>query len=182
MSARGRELIAANEPAVVAKPLLDPIVVENGQGNGGLADSACTNESNWGEALGEIDHLLDQYVASKHGPGWRRRRLSRCARFKYQILDPTGSLDCRPDLGLSNCECPFDDEWNMANVTHRLKLTVSPVLTFQHVPANIGDYGVGVHNVVMKLRNDGVGIHNFVVNARNSHVCVYCELSLGMNV
>ena len=40
MGTRGGELVATNESTVVAKVLLDPIMVENGQGDGGLANSA----------------------------------------------------------------------------------------------------------------------------------------------
>ena len=43
----------------MTKPLLDSVVVEDGQGNRGLADSASANESDWGKLLGEIDYLLD---------------------------------------------------------------------------------------------------------------------------
>ena len=60
MRTRGRKLIAANEPTVIAKPLLDLVVVEDGQGNGGLADSTSADESDRSELLGEIDYLLDQ--------------------------------------------------------------------------------------------------------------------------
>jgi hypothetical protein len=45
MSARGRELVATNEPPVLAEPLLDPIVVEDGQGDGCLPDPPCTDQS-----------------------------------------------------------------------------------------------------------------------------------------
>jgi len=55
----GGEFITADEPTVVAKPLFDPIVMENSQGDRGLADSARANESDWDEVLGEIDNLLD---------------------------------------------------------------------------------------------------------------------------
>ena len=41
------ELITTDESTVVAKPFLDPIVVEDGQGNRGLANPARTNESDW---------------------------------------------------------------------------------------------------------------------------------------
>jgi hypothetical protein len=68
VSTRGRKLVATDEATVIAKLLLDPIVVENSQGDGGLADSASTDESDWGEVLSEIDYLLDQLVASKEGP------------------------------------------------------------------------------------------------------------------
>jgi len=58
-------LIAANKPTVVAKLLLDLVVVEDGQCNGGFANSTSADESDWSELLGEIDNLLDQLVASK---------------------------------------------------------------------------------------------------------------------
>jgi len=51
----------------VAKSLLDPIVVENGKGDGCLADSTGTDEGDWSEVLSEIDYLLDQLVASEKG-------------------------------------------------------------------------------------------------------------------
>ena len=68
MSGRGRELVATNESAVMAKPLLDPIVVENGQGDGRLANSTSTNEGDRNKVLSEIDYLFDQLVASEEGP------------------------------------------------------------------------------------------------------------------
>ena len=64
----GGELVATDEQTVIAKPPLDSIVVENSQGNRGLADSASADESDWNEVLGEIDYLPDQLVASKEGP------------------------------------------------------------------------------------------------------------------
>jgi len=85
---RSRELIAADESTVVAKPLLNPIVVENSQGNGRLADPASTDESDWVKVLNEIDCLLDQLVASKQGPWGQRRGLSGYATFRYKM---TGS-------------------------------------------------------------------------------------------
>ena len=86
MSAGGGELVTTDEPAVVAKLLLDSIVVENSQRNGGLADSASADESDWDEVLSKIDYLLDQLVASKEGPWGQRRGFSRCARFKYKMM------------------------------------------------------------------------------------------------
>ena len=56
-------------------------MVEDGQGDGGFADSPSTNESDWGKLLGEIDHLLDQLVASKKRPWGRGWRFSGYARF-----------------------------------------------------------------------------------------------------
>ena len=45
MGPGGWELVAADEPAVVAEPLLDSIMVENGQGDGGLPNPSDANES-----------------------------------------------------------------------------------------------------------------------------------------
>jgi len=89
VSGRGRELIAANKSTVMAKSLLDPVVVENGQRDRGLADSASTNQGDRNKVLGEIDCLLDQLVASEErswGWGWR---LSRYAGFKRKIMGPS---------------------------------------------------------------------------------------------
>ena len=79
---------------MVAKPLLDPIVVEDGESDGRLADPAWTNQSNWSGALSEVNYLLDQFVATKDGPRWWGRRFSGYTRLEYQILGPTSSLDC----------------------------------------------------------------------------------------
>ena len=89
MSGRGRELIAANESTVMAKPLLNPFVMENGQGDGGLADPASTNEGDGNKVLGKIDYLLDQLVTSEEGSwgwGWR---FSRYAGIKCKIMGPS---------------------------------------------------------------------------------------------
>ena len=66
-------MIAANESTLMAKPLLDPVVVEDSQGDRGLPDPASTNHGEWNKVLGEIDCLLDQLVASEErswGWGW----------------------------------------------------------------------------------------------------------------
>ena len=65
VSTGGRELIATDEVTVVAKPLLDPIVVEDSEGDRGLADSTRADESDWNKVLSEIGYLLDHVVASK---------------------------------------------------------------------------------------------------------------------
>ena len=85
---RRGELIATNEATVMSKPLLDPIVVENGQGDGRLADSAGTDESDWSEVFGEIDYSLDQLVTSEERPWWQRWGFSRYSEFKCEIMDP----------------------------------------------------------------------------------------------
>ena len=82
------ELIAADEPAVVTKPLLDPIVVENSQGDGRLAYPTSPDESGWSEVLSKTDYLLDQLVATKEGPWWWRWRFPGFTRWKYKTTNP----------------------------------------------------------------------------------------------
>jgi len=73
----------------VTEPLLDPVVVEDGQCDGGLADPASTNQGDWDEVLCEIDYLLDQVVASKER-SWRRGwRFSGYARFGREMIGPS---------------------------------------------------------------------------------------------
>jgi len=73
----------------MAKPLLDPIVVKNGQGDGGLADTTSTNQGDRDKLLGEIDYPLDQLVASEEGSwgwGWR---FAGYARFRCKMIVPS---------------------------------------------------------------------------------------------
>jgi len=72
MRERGGELVAADEPAVFTKTLLDAIVVEDGQSGARLADSTGTDESNWGQVFCQSDDLLDQLAATEVGPRWWR--------------------------------------------------------------------------------------------------------------
>jgi len=51
-------------------------------------------------------------------------------------------------------------------------LTVIPFLTFQHVPVNIRNEGVGIYD-------DGVGVRDVVASVGNNRVCIYCKFSLG---
>ena len=90
MNAGGRELVAADERAVVSKLLLDAIVVEDSQGNGCFPDPPCTEESDRGEGFNETDDLLDQLVAPKTGPWWRGKRFSKYAKYKCKIMDSSG--------------------------------------------------------------------------------------------
>ena len=87
MSTRSRELVATDEPAVLAEPFLDAVVVEDGQSNRRLPDPPYANESDGRELFGEANDLLDQLVASETGPRRRGRRLSKYARYKYRSLD-----------------------------------------------------------------------------------------------
>ena len=70
MSEGGGELVAADEPAVDAKSSLDTIVVEDGESEGRLADSAGTNEGKWSEVFRQADELLGQFVSPKKVPRW----------------------------------------------------------------------------------------------------------------
>ena len=58
MSERRGELVAADEPTVLAKSPLDATVVGDGQSNGRLADSTDADESDWLEAFCKADNLL----------------------------------------------------------------------------------------------------------------------------
>ena len=89
MSGRGREFVATNESAVVTKPLLDPIVVKNGQGDGCLADSSSTNQGDRDQVLSKFDYLLGQLVASEERPRGQRWRFSRYARSRCKIAGPS---------------------------------------------------------------------------------------------
>ena len=87
MGERGRELVATDEPTVVAKPFLNAIVVENGQGDGSFPNPTRPDESDWCATVGETNDLLDQFVASETGP-WRRGwGFSGYARHKYEMLN-----------------------------------------------------------------------------------------------
>ena len=72
MSTRCGELVATDEPAVVAEPCFDAIVTKDSQGDRSLANPAGTNEGNRREVFYETDDLVDQLVASKEDPRWRR--------------------------------------------------------------------------------------------------------------
>ena len=91
VSERGGELVAADEPAVVAKPSLGAIVVEDAHRNARLSDSAGTDEGNWSEEFCETDHLLNQLITSEEDPWWWWRRFPGCARCHVAcILDLRG--------------------------------------------------------------------------------------------
>jgi len=72
MSAGGGELVASDEPTVVAKPLLDALVVEECKDGGCLADPTSANQSDWNEVFCETNDRLDQLAASKACPRWWR--------------------------------------------------------------------------------------------------------------
>ena len=89
MCGRGGELVTPDKSTVMTKPLLDPIVVKNGQGDRGLADSASTYESDWSQLLGQIHYLLDQLVAAEECPWGQGWRFSGYARFGRETIRPS---------------------------------------------------------------------------------------------
>ena len=89
MSARGRELIAANESATLAKPLFDASVVEDSQDSRCFSNSTHTNQSDWDEVFCESNNLVDQFITSKDGPRRWRWRFPRYARYEYKTVDPS---------------------------------------------------------------------------------------------
>jgi hypothetical protein len=88
MRARSWELVTTNEPAVIAKSLLDAIVVEDGESDRRLPDPSCTDESDGYEGSGETNDLLDQLIAPETGSRRRGRWLSRYAGRKCKIRNP----------------------------------------------------------------------------------------------
>jgi len=52
------------------KPLLDAIVMKDGQGDRSPATLAIANKSDWSEAHCGTRDLLDQVVASEKDPRW----------------------------------------------------------------------------------------------------------------
>jgi hypothetical protein len=58
MRERGGELVATDEPTVVAESLLDAIVMEDSHGDGSLANPTGTNESDRSEVSCKTDDLL----------------------------------------------------------------------------------------------------------------------------
>ena len=80
-------MVATDKATVIAKLPLDPIVMKNSQGDGGLANSTGADESDRNKPLNEIDYLPDQFVASKEGPWGQRRGFSEYANLKCEIMD-----------------------------------------------------------------------------------------------
>jgi len=72
MSERGGELVATDESTVVTKSSFDAIVVEDGQSGRRLANSASTDQSDWGQVFCETNNLFDQVVTSEEDPRWWR--------------------------------------------------------------------------------------------------------------
>jgi len=72
LSERGGEFVATDEPTIVTKPSSDATIVEDRQGGGRLANSASTDQSDWGEVFCETNNSLDQVVTSEEDPWWWR--------------------------------------------------------------------------------------------------------------
>ena len=69
VEAGGRELIAADESAVIAKLVPDASVVKDGESNRGLSDSPYTDEGEGLKVFCEPDNLFDQCVPTETGTG-----------------------------------------------------------------------------------------------------------------
>jgi len=67
---RGRELITSDEPTVVTEAPFYAVIVEDRQSGGRLANSAGTDEGDWGKAFREMNDFLDQLAASEVSPRW----------------------------------------------------------------------------------------------------------------
>ena len=72
MGERGGKLVATNEPPVVTEPLLDAMVVEDSQGDGGLSNSAGADESERNEVFCTTNDLLDPLFTSIEDRRWWR--------------------------------------------------------------------------------------------------------------
>jgi hypothetical protein len=74
MSTRSWELVTPDEPTVHIEPLLDVIMVEDRERDGGFPNSPSTNESDGFQVFGKSNDLLDQAITAKTGPwGWGRQ-------------------------------------------------------------------------------------------------------------
>ena len=76
MSTRGWELVATNEPTVIAEPFLDAIVVEDCQRDRRFPDSRCTDQSHRFQVFCGFDDLLDYLITPETGPRRRGRNFS----------------------------------------------------------------------------------------------------------
>jgi hypothetical protein len=73
IGARSRKLITAHESTVFTKSYFNPIVVEDGEGNGCFSNPPCTDESDGLEVIGKPNDLLNQVIASETVPRRRGR-------------------------------------------------------------------------------------------------------------
>ena len=87
MGERCWELVAANKSAAIAKPLLDVIVMEDGQCDGCFANPSGTYESNRFEVFSETDNLLDELIAPKKVLGWKWGEFSMYTGCNHETTD-----------------------------------------------------------------------------------------------
>ena len=87
MSVGGGELVTTNKPAVDSEPFLDATVVKDGKSDRCFPDPSWSDESDRSKVFCETDDLVDQLVPPKKRPRRRGRRLSRCDRLRYRMLD-----------------------------------------------------------------------------------------------
>jgi len=87
MTERCWEPVATDESTLIAKALLDAMVVEDGHSDRSLPNPTGTDESEWGEVFCETDDLIDQLVAPEQGPRWSGRQFTGYGRFRYEIPD-----------------------------------------------------------------------------------------------
>jgi hypothetical protein len=73
MGTRSREPIATDKSTVFTKVFLDPIIVEDGEGDRGFPDPPCTDEGDRVEVSSITDDIVDELVTAKTGTwGWGR--------------------------------------------------------------------------------------------------------------
>ena len=87
MGALGREFVTTDESPIRAKSLSDPIVMKDGQNDGGFADSSGTDQGDRREAFRKINDPVDQRVPSTEDPWRRRREHPRYTRCRCQASD-----------------------------------------------------------------------------------------------
>ena len=99
---RGWKFVAADESAVRAKSLFDPIIVKDGQDDGGFANSSRADQGDRREVFCKTDHLVDQLVPPKEGPRWWWRKFPENPRYKRQTPDLALVENFLPVLRLSS--------------------------------------------------------------------------------
>ena len=147
-------MVAADESTVIAKPLLDAIVMENSKGDRGLADSSSTNESDWNKVISEIGYLLDQLVASEEGPWGQRRGFPRYTRRICEALDP--SVVGITDLARVYATVSDRPVVDKADVTYRCIFTITSFLTFHDGAVDVGYHCASVCNIAVNFGNGSI--------------------------
>ena len=88
MSTGGGESVATGKTTAFTKPLFDAVMMEGGQSDERLSNTAGTNENNRCEVFGQVNDPLSQLATSETGPRRWWRRFIRQARCKHKTLDP----------------------------------------------------------------------------------------------